>query len=187
MFRRAAYSTDGGVSLGASMPVKTVDPATLRQWLEQGSALLVDVREPAEHRSRNIAQARPVPLGKIDATQLPEGSRIVVHCLKGGRGASACEKLIRQNPKLEVYNLSGGIDAWAAAGLPIRTAGFALPLDRQVQITIGIVLVMASALALLVSPLFMLMTAAMGLGLFIAGTTGFCGLARVMAYAPWNK
>ncbi len=169
------------------MSVKTVDPATLRQWLEQGSALLVDVREPAEHRSRNIVQARPIPLGKIDATQLPEGGRIVVHCLKGGRGASACEKLIRQNPRLEVYNLAGGIDAWAAAGLPIRTGGFVLPLDRRVQLTIGIALVAASGLALFVSPLFGVISGVLGLGLLVAGATGFCGLARVMAHAPWNK
>jgi rhodanese-related sulfurtransferase len=169
------------------MSVRTVDPATLRQWLEQGSAMLLDVREPAEHRSQNIVQARPIPLGKIDAAQLPEGMRIVVHCLKGGRGASACEKLMRQNPKLEIYNLAGGIDAWAAAGLPIRTSGFFLPLDRQVQLTIGIALVVASGLAVFVSPLFGLITGALGLGLSIAGATGFCGLARAMAYAPWNK
>ena len=58
---------------------------------------------------------------------------------------------MRQNPNLEIYNLAGGIDAWAAAGLPVRTAGFVLPLDRQVQLTIGIVLVVASGLALLVA------------------------------------
>ena len=169
------------------MSVQTVNSATLRQWLEEGSAVLVDVREPAEHRSRNIAQARSMPLAKIDAAQLPKGGRIVVHCLKGGRGASACDKLIRQNPNLEIYNLAGGIDAWAAAGLPTRTAGFALPLDRQVQLTIGITLVVASGLVLFASPLFGVITGAMGLGLSIAGATGFCGLARVMAHAPWNR
>ena len=94
---------------------------------------------------------------------------------------------MRQNPNLEIYNLAGGIDAWAAAGLPVRTAGFVLPLDRQVQLTIGIVLVVASGLALLVSPLFALITGALGLSLTMAGATGFCGLARIMAYAPWNK
>ena len=149
--------------------------------------MLVDVREPAEHRARHIVQARPIPLGKFDAAGLPEGRRIVVHCLKGGRGASACEKLIRQNPKLEIYNLAGGIDAWAAAGLPISTGAFVLPLDRQVQLTIGIALVLASGLAFIVSPLFVLITGALGLGLAMAGATGFCGLARVMAHAPWNK
>ena len=169
------------------MSVKTVDPSTLHHWLEQGSAMLVDVREPAEHRSRNIIQARSIPLGRIDASQLPDGRRIVVHCLKGGRGTSACEKLLRQNPRLEIYNLAGGIDAWVAAGLPVRTAGFALPLDRQVQLTIGVALLVASGLALFVSPLFVFVTGAMGLGLSIAGATGFCGLARFMAHAPWNK
>jgi rhodanese-related sulfurtransferase len=47
----------------------------------------------------------------------------VVHCLKGSRGASACEKLLRQDPNLEIYNLEGGIDAWSAAGLPIKGEG----------------------------------------------------------------
>ena len=169
------------------MSVKTVDPGTLRQWLGEGSAILVDVREPAEHRARHIIQARPIPLGKINVAGLPNGRRIVIHCQKGGRGASACEKLARQNPQLEVYNLEGGIDAWVAAGLPVKTGGFALPLDRQVQLTIGVTLLLASWLAFNVSPLFLLITAALGLGLTMAGATGFCGLARVMAHAPWNK
>jgi len=169
------------------MSVKTVDPATLRKWLDQGSAALIDVREPAEHRARHIGQARPIPLGKIDASVLPQGRRIVVHCQKGGRGASACEKLTRQNPELEIYNLAGGIEAWVSAGFPITTGESVLPLDRQVQLTIGITLVVASALTLLVSPLFGLITGVFGLGLTLAGATGFCGLARVMACAPWNR
>jgi rhodanese-related sulfurtransferase len=169
------------------MSVKTVDAATLRQWLDEGSATLVDVREPAEYRAQHIAEAHPIPLGKIDARQLPGGGRIVIHCLKGGRGVSACEKLIRQNPRLEVYNLAGGIAAWAAAGQPIMTGGYVLPLDRQVQLTIGIALFVASSLTFFVSPLFVVVTAALGLGLVAAGATGFCGLARIMACAPWNR
>jgi rhodanese-related sulfurtransferase len=169
------------------MSVKTVDAATLRQWLDQGSTMLVDVREPAEYRAQHIAQAHLIPLGKIDAAQMPINGQIVVHCLKGGRGVSACEKLIRQNPKLEIYNLVGGIDAWAAAGLPVRAGGYFLPLDRQVQLTIGVILLGASSVAFFVSPLFAIITGALGFGLAIAGATGFCGLARVMAHAPWNK
>jgi rhodanese-related sulfurtransferase len=169
------------------MSVKTIDAATLRQWLDQGSAMLVDVREPAEYRARHIAQAHPIPLGKIDARQLPGSGRIVIHCLKGGRGASACEKLSRQNPTLDIYNLAGGIDAWLAAGLSVKTGTYVLPLDRQVQLTIGIVLFVASSLAFFISPLFVLITGALGLGLIVAGATGFCGLARIMAHAPWNQ
>lgn len=169
------------------MPVKAVDAATLRCWLDDGSATLVDVREPAEYRARHIAEARPIPLGKIDAGRLPSSGRIVIHCLKGGRGASACEKLIQQNPALEIYNLAGGIDAWMTAGLPVRTGKFVLPLDRQVQLTIGIILLVVTGTSLLVSPMFVLAAGAIGLGLSTAGATGFCGLARLMACAPWNK
>lgn len=105
------------------MSVKTVDAATLRQWLEQGDTMLVDVREPSEYRAQHIAQAHLIPLATIDAGRLADSGRIVVQCQKGGRGLSACEKLVRQNPRLEIYNLAGGIDAWMAAGLPVRTGG----------------------------------------------------------------
>jgi len=171
------------------VPVKSIDPTTLQQWLAQGSAMLVDVREPAEYRAGHIAQAHHIPLARIDATRLPgSDGPIVVHCLKGARGASACEKLLRQNPNLEIYNLEGGIDAWSAAGLPIKgEGGFALPLDRQVQLTIGVILLVAAALTFFINPLFILVSVVMGMGLTFAGATGFCGLARVMARAPWNQ
>lgn len=168
------------------MPVRAVDAATLHRWLDDGSATLVDVREPAEYRACHIAEARPIPLGKIDVGHLPSSGRIVIHCLKGGRGASACEKLLQQNPALEIYNLAGGIDAWMTAGLPVRAGKRVLPLDRQVQLTIGIILLAVSGLTLLVSPLFVLAASVIGLGLLTAGATGLCGLARLIAHAPWN-
>jgi rhodanese-related sulfurtransferase len=173
--------------LDMPMSVKTVDAGTLHQWLQQGSALLVDVREPAEYRARHVAQAQNIPLARIEAAGLPEGHRIVIHCLKGGRGASACKKLIQQNPRLEIYNLEGGIEAWEAAGLPVSSGGYVLSLDRQVQLTIGIILFVASSMTFFVNPLFVIITGALGLGLTMAGATGFCGLARIMAHAPWNR
>jgi len=171
------------------MQVKTVNPATLRQWLAEGRASLIDVREPGEHRARRISQARNIPLANVRASDIPkDGGTLVVHYLKGARGASACEKLLKEMPGLEVYNLAGGIDAWDAAGLPVSKAGgFSLPLDRQVQLTIGLMLLAGSGLTLWVHPLFALLAAALGLGLTVAGATGFCGLARLMALAPWNR
>lgn len=104
------------------MSKRTVDPATLQQWLQDGSAILVDVREPAEHRTSHIRQARLVPLAGLDASSLPASGKIVVHCAKGGRGNAACEKLLQQNRDLDVFNLEGGIEAWARAGLPVEQA-----------------------------------------------------------------
>lgn len=104
------------------MPVRTVDPATASIWIKQATAILVDVREPAEYRAAHIPQARLIPLSEVDVDRLPAGKKIVIHCAKGGRGQTACEKLLQQNSSLEIFNLAGGIEGWAAAGLPVERA-----------------------------------------------------------------
>ena len=170
------------------MTARTVDAVKLKQWLDQGQAILVDVREPAEYRARHIRGARHIPLARIDTAHLPKDGLIVVHCLKGWRGFSACKKLLQQNPDLQIFNLQGGIEAWSDAGLPTMSDGaFVLPLDRQVQLTIGLILLAASGLTAFWNPLFILLVVMMGTGLTVAGLTGFCGLARLLALAPWNK
>jgi rhodanese-related sulfurtransferase len=167
--------------------MRSIDAKTLKQWLEDGSATLLDVREPAEHRANRIPGASLMPLGQVNAARLP-GGRIVVHCQKGGRGMAACEKLLKQNPALEVYNLTGGIEGWNAAGLNVEHGeSAALPLDRQVQLAVGIMLLITLALAVLVHPAFVWMAAIPGIGLSVAGLTGFCGLARILAHLPWNR
>ena len=102
------------------MAVRSVDPATLHQWLADANAVLVDVREPAEHRTSRIAGAKLMPLSSVNASDLPAAGKIVIHCQKGGRGNAACEKLLKQNPALEIYNLAGGLEGWDAAGLPLE-------------------------------------------------------------------
>jgi rhodanese-related sulfurtransferase len=100
---------------------KSVDAATLKKWMERGEATLVDVREPAEHKAEHIDGAVSVPLAGVCAGNLPAtaGKKLVIHCLKGGRGSKACEKLLAEDPMLEVYNLEGGISAWDAAGFSV--------------------------------------------------------------------
>jgi rhodanese-related sulfurtransferase len=169
---------------------KTVDANTLKQWLERGEAVLVDVRGPAEYKAEHIEGAHLLPLAKVRATSLPErtGKKLVIHCLKGGRGSQACEKLLAEDPSLEIYNLEGGMNAWGTAGYSVKGSGsFFLPLDRQVQLTIGICVLAASGLAYFVDPAFLLIAAIIGVGLTIAGLTGFCGLARIIAIMPWNQ
>ena len=178
-----------GLNSKTALAVKTIEPAKLKQWLDHGDLTLVDVREGSEYRAGHIAGAHHIPLGRIDAAHLPKGEEtIVIYCLKGARGLSACEKLLKQNPDMDIFNLDGGIDAWSAAGFPTKSDGsFTLPLDRQVQLTIGIILLLASFLTAFWNPLSILAVAVIGTGLTVAGATGFCGLARIMAYAPWNR
>jgi len=42
-------------------------------------------------------------------------------------------------------------------------------------------------LAWMVSPLFVGLTAFVGLGLVFAGLSGWCGMARLLAVLPWNR
>lgn len=172
------------------MPMRPVDAATLKRWLDAGEAMLVDVREPAEYDSERIVGATLLPLSGFSKAALPPhaGKKLVFHCRKGGRSGSACQKLLSEDTDLEIYNLEGGIDAWGAAGLPVARGGRKiLPLDRQVQLTIGLCLLISSLCGYFFSPNFFLLTGFFGAGLTFAGLTGICGLAMLMARMPWNK
>lgn len=172
------------------MPITPVDAITLRRWMKSGEAALVDVREPAEHAAERIEGALLLPVDAVQCSALPDctGRRLVLHCRSGKRSAAACEKLLSEDPTREIYNLDGGITAWAAAGQPLTVSGrFFLPLDRQVQLTVGLLLVMASLMGYFSTPGWFLLTGLIGTGLAFAGATGFCGLARLLARMPWNQ
>ena len=170
--------------------MQTVDAATLKRWIDTGEAVLVDVREPAEHAAEHIPEATLLPLSRLARSALPscEGKKLVIHCRKGGRGGTACDKLLREDPSLDIYNLAGGIEAWAGAGLPVKRSGrFMLPLDRQVLLVAGLCVLVGTVLGYMVDPRFLLLAGFFGAGLTFAGLTGFCGLALLLARMPWNK
>lgn len=171
------------------MPVESVDAKTLRMWLGNDEAVLIDVRQPAEHNAQHISKAVSIPSSSIGKSNLPDcgGRKIVIQCQRGFRSKSACSQLQREMPDTTLYNLAGGISAWVKAGYPVEGSGrTVMPLDRQVQLTIGLCVLGGSLLAYFVNPQFLFLTGFFGLGLTFAGLTGFCGLARVMAKMPWN-
>lgn len=172
------------------MSVKNINSKTLKKWLENNEAIVVDVREPAEHEAEKIFGSNLLPLASVCKSALPscENKKLVLHCRSGKRSSSACQKLIGEDPNLEIYNLEGGISAWSAEGCETKTSGkFFLSLDRQVQLTIGSGVLIGSALGYLISPIFFLFSGFFGAGLIFAGLSGYCGLAILMAKMPWNK
>ena len=42
-------------------------------------------------------------------------------------------------------------------------------------------------LGVLVSPWFLILSGFVGAGLFFAGASGWCGMAKLLALMPWNK
>ncbi len=62
-----------------------------------------------------------------------------------------------------------------------------LPLERQVLAIAGSLVLTGVILSLLVHPYFIALSAFVGAGLMVAGLTGFCGMALLLARAPWNQ
>ena len=84
--------------------------------------------------------------------------------------------------------MAGGLDAWRKAGLPVANdRRQPLELQRQVQIGAGTLVLAGTVLGLLVSPWFFAVPLFIGAGLITAGMTGFCGMARILVHAPWNR
>ena len=173
------------------MTVKKIDAISVKNLLDNEQAILIDVREPAEHLSCHIESSTLLPLSQLSLERLPKqaNKKVVFHCLSGKRGQIACEKAIKDHPDIEIYNLDGGIKAWQQSGLPVKeNKGKAiLPLDRQVQLTIGIMLLIGVILTYFVNTAFLIIPLFLGLGLCFAGLSGTCGLLMLLAKMPWNR
>ncbi len=96
-----------------------VPAETIQQQLQRQEILLVDVREPAEHAAEHIAGAVLMPLSRFDPAALPqaEGREVVFHCAGGKRSAAAVARCQEQG-FAHARHMTGGIQAWKAAGLP---------------------------------------------------------------------
>lgn len=166
---------------------KEVSPSEVRQWLAEGKAVMVDVREGDERARMRIEGTTSMPMSRFDAGSLPRAEKIVVHCHAGARSAEAAARCAAQGID-DVYSMTGGIKGWESAGLPVqRTAGVPISIMRQVQITAGLIVLIFSVLAVTVSMWFALGAAFIGAGLTFAGASGFCGMAAVLAKMPWNR
>ena len=99
--------------MSADFPIE-VSVHDLKRALGEGSAMVVDVREPWEAEIARIEGALLVPLGEFAARakELPRDKPILIHCHHGGRSMQATQWL-RRNGYDRVSNVAGGIDAWS--------------------------------------------------------------------------
>jgi len=179
-------NTNGTGAPTQSETLVEIEPRELKAWLDAERAILVDVREPDEHAAERIPGAHLVPLSKFDPDKVPAGAKVVLHCRSGVRSAQAAR--IMRDAGHEVVQLRGGLKAWKAAGLELqRSKGVPISIMRQVQITVGSVVLISFLLGLLVNPWLHAIGAFMGAGLLFAGLSGTCALAGLLAIMPWNK
>jgi rhodanese-related sulfurtransferase len=172
------------------MSLSTIEPSEARRLLDSG-AVLIDIREADEHAREKIPGARHLPLSKLDEADLAvqRGKPVIFHCKSGARTmANATRLAAKLDGTCEAFIVGGGLDAWRKAGLPIATDRHQpLELQRQVQIGAGGLALTGTLLGLFVSPWFFVVPGFVGAGLLTAGVTGFCGMARILMRAPWNR
>ncbi len=99
---------------------RNITVAELLALQQQESIKLIDVRTDAEIARGKIPEGEPLPLHLLPMRMhdLDKSAKTVFYCQVGGRSAQAAA-FAAANGFSDVYNLQGGITAWAHAGLPI--------------------------------------------------------------------
>src|SRR5579863_1996826 len=121
---------------------KKMTAAELKEHLNKDDVCLIDVRELSENQAECIEKATLIPLAELSVEKLPTTVKpIVIHCRFGKRSQDACEKLLKENPNLDVCFLEGGLVAWKNAGGAIKKGPISV--ERQVQISIGALIIVS--------------------------------------------
>ena len=88
----------------------------------KGNIVLIDVREPEELKADGyIEGATNIPMNILPSSlnNVPKDKQVVVYCRSGRRSAVSANQL-SQMGYTNVKTMSGGINAWKGAGLPVK-------------------------------------------------------------------
>ncbi|QKR99845.1 rhodanese-like domain-containing protein [Sphingomonas sp. CL5.1] len=99
---------------------REIGPGELHAMLEDGTVLLIDVREPGEFAAGHIPGAVNMPLSAFSPDDVPdpEGRTVVLQCAGGRRSGQALDQCAAAQAAIDTH-LAGGIGAWKDAGLPV--------------------------------------------------------------------
>lgn len=97
----------------APKPVRQISPADAAKRIAEGRLTLIDVRPADERANASVPVAFMTLDNGIEAVRdLPPEQAIAFICHHGGRSQQAAEHF-HQLGHRDVYNVEGGIDAWA--------------------------------------------------------------------------
>lgn len=101
--------------------IKELDVNTLQSYIDEGKNIrLLDVRGVAEMAQGMIPSAEKLPLHTLPArlNEIDSDEMTVLYCRSGARSAQGVGFMAQQGFE-NVYNLRGGIIAWAQNGMPL--------------------------------------------------------------------
>ena len=174
--------------------IPSISPQALEKRCQQGQAFdIIDVRMPAEYAAVHATMARNVPLDTLHPKAVMEtrtGSEdqpLYLICHSGSRSQKACEAF-RQAGYDNIFSVEGGTQGWEKATLPVvRSAKQTIPLERQVRIGAGSLVLVGVGLAFFLHPVYLGLSAFVGAGLVYAGATDSCAMGMLLGKMPWNR
>jgi len=151
---------------------------------------LLDVRTPEEFSEVHVPGSVLLPLSALEPGKVRElltgKSAGYILCRSGGRAKQAAGTLEAAGLD-NLFVVEGGVDAWAAAGLPVDRGRATMSLERQVRIAAGSLICTGAVLGYLVNPAWIALPAFVGAGLMFSGITDTCGMGMLLARMPWNN
>lgn len=104
-------------------PEQELAPERVAELMADEGWQVIDVREPYEREAGHIDGTRHIELERLasEAGSVAKDRPVIFYCRLGARSAMATQAF--RAAGYEAYNLTGGISAWAQAGLPLFPEG----------------------------------------------------------------
>ena len=95
--------------------MKEITVSELKKMMDEMQDFqLIDVREPHEYEIAQMG-GELIPMGEVmdNADKISKDKPVIIHCRSGARSGAIVNALESQLAFTNVYNLKGGILAWA--------------------------------------------------------------------------
>jgi rhodanese-related sulfurtransferase len=104
-------------------PEIEVTPQNTAEALADGSAQVIDVREPYEVEAGRIRGSRHVELQELpaQAETVDRDKPVIFQCRSGARSLMAAQAFRRAG--YDAWSMAGGLEQWVAEGREIEPAG----------------------------------------------------------------
>jgi sulfur-carrier protein adenylyltransferase/sulfurtransferase len=95
--------------------MKTISVKELKEKIDNNEDIqIIDVREPHEYEIANIG-AELIPMGEVmeNIDKISKTKQVIIHCRSGARSGAIVQALENELGFTNLYNLTGGILAYA--------------------------------------------------------------------------
>jgi len=138
------------------MNISLITPDQASHLVEQKEGVFVDVRTVGEALEEQLPGSLFLPFDLVNKKRLQQmgvsAETPILVCRSGSRAKQAAETLAIDQNKVAV--LDGGIERWKKEGFSVDKGRKTIPLERQVLVAAGSMMLLFTILGLVLSPLF---------------------------------